>query len=210
MEFAVIAMIIIFFVISSSSKVKRAKSYDQSKILAEERAKKMEEEAAVAEAARHSRVAQINSTVQPTISSRVGTAQYGAQWQCSCGQGGNRGEFCTNCGRARQQNGSMSFVSGEGKGSEGAANRAKANIKPKLRHVVEPASGKTAHAHMETSMEPNNVVCEEAYTQPEYDAYTQNETNSAYSVDITDRNAAITGILYSEILGKPKALRNAR
>ena len=44
------------------------------------------------------------------------------------------------------------------------------------------------------------------YTEAE-DAYSGAEQRAAYAVDMGDREKIIQGILYSEILSKPKALR---
>ena len=57
-------------------------------------------------------------------------------------------------------------------------------------------------------MAGRDVPCEDSYAETEAaDAYSSTEQSTAYSVDITNRERIIQGVLYSEILGKPKALR---
>ena len=62
------------------------------------------------------------------------------------------------------------------------------------------------HSHTEASISGREAKCEERYTEAE-DAYSGAEQRAAYAVDMGDREKIIQGILYSEILSKPKALR---
>lgn len=77
--------------------------------------------------------------------------------------------------------------------------------KPSLNHVVKPMT-ESHHSHTEASISGREAKCEEHYTEAE-DAYSGAEQRAAYAVDIGDREKIIQGILYSEILSKPKALR---
>lgn len=77
--------------------------------------------------------------------------------------------------------------------------------KPSLNHVVKPMT-ESHHSHTEASISGREAKCEERYTEAE-DAYSGAEQRAAYAVDMGDREKIIQGILYSEILSKPKALR---
>ncbi len=125
---------------------------------------------------------------------------------CSCGYENAPGsKFCHKCGQKLIQatSGSMNYASSEGLSTEGES----AARGTTLRHVVKPMT-ESHHFHTESSMTGRDVPCEDSYAEAEVaDAYSNAEQDAAYSLDITDREKIIQGVLYSEILGKPKALR---
>lgn len=132
----------------------------------------------------------------------------GNPWICTCGYENSAGsKFCHQCGKkfapAVAQSGSLDYNSSEGLSTEGES----AARGTTLRHVVKPMT-ESHHSHTESSMAGRDVPCEDSYAETEAaDAYSSTEQSTAYSVDITNRERIIQGVLYSEILGKPKALR---
>ena len=120
-------------------------------------------------------------------------------------------KFCRQCGAARAQSGSMNYASSEGRSTEGGGGLKRPPLaretmpKPSLSHVVKPMT-ESHHSHTEASIFGREAKCEERYTEAE-DAYSGAEQRAAYAVDMGDREKIIQGILYSEILSKPKALR---
>ena len=152
-----------------------------------------------------------------------GAAPAGTAWRCSCGET-NRAtaKFCTRCGKPRY-GGSMNYASTEGRGRspEGApapSQNRKAKVAPQGRvhpatasvtqHVVKPLT-ESSHRHVESSM----IGVQECHEPPEFqmkerDAYAQEKERELfpYGLDF-GKDAVLQGVLYAEILGKPKALR---
>lgn len=131
-------------------------------------------------------------------------------WACTCGFYNAQGNFCRQCGRSRAagMSGSLEYISTEGMSLDKSPRKRGGAVRPSLKHVVEPVT-ESRHSHTESSMYGSAMDCEEEYNEQK-DAYGDTANNTAYSVDMSDRDAVIQGVLYSEILGKPKALRSAR
>lgn len=203
------------------------------------------------------------SAIAPRVAPTAQTT--GPGWQCVCGRDNATGaEFCTKCGRNREQalGGSLVYNSKEGAGNPGSliyASTEGASVagnsegysiegqgagnlvaaKPKLRHGVRPGT-ETRHSHTESSMTGLGEQCTEdydpfthdqydqkgdAYSQKAGDSYAQKPGDSyaqragdAYAIDRDARMIAYglklnevsdiaRGVLYAEILSKPKALR---
>lgn len=156
----------------------------------------------------------------PNVEARVG-----APWTCSCGRTNPAdAAFCVKCGRTRSESvsGSMEYSSSEGmagSSTEGMASgtgegvgsdvrNRRAAIKTELRHVVAPMT-ESSHSHTESSITGGEPPCEEDYGAPHEGAYELNRMPAVlpYGITLKGRRALIEGVLYSEILGKPKALR---
>lgn len=188
-----IIIAIAWLIYASIAKKKKAEQQAQ-------RQKKLNDNVAAAE-----RQAAFDAPRQP------GAVQHGA-WTCSCGYtNAASSKFCRQCGTAYAMNGSMNYASSEGMSVEGGGGLkrqplARENMpKPSLKHVVKPMT-ESSHSHTESSIFGDKVKCDELYTEIE-DAYSGTEQHTAYAVDMADREGIIQGILYSEILSKPKALR---
>ena len=174
------------------------------------RQRKLNENVAEAEAETSSLHAKTQAAA-PRVAPTVGVSQNGA-WTCGCGYRNTaNSKFCRQCGAARAQSGSMNYASSEGRSTEGGGGLKRPPLaretmpKPSLNHVVKPMT-ESHHSHTEASISGREAKCEERYTEAE-DAYSGAEQRAAYAVDIGDREKIIQGILYSEILSKPKALR---
>lgn len=77
------------------------------------------------------------------------------------------------------------------------------------RHVVKPLT-ESAHGHVESSISGVDASCHtpDDPILEEEDAYRISEGTAAPQFSLAfDRNAAVQGLLYAEILGKPRALR---
>ena len=173
-----------------------------------QRQRKLNENVAEAEAETSSLHAK-TQTAAPRVAPTVGVSQNGA-WTCGYRNTANS-KFCRQCGAARAQSGSMNYASSEGRSTEGGGGLKRPPLaretmpKPSLNHVVKPMT-ESHHSHTEASISGREAKCEERYTEAE-DAYSGAEQRAAYAVDMGDREKIIQGILYSEILSKPKALR---
>lgn len=175
-----------------------------------QRQRKLNENVAEAEAETSSLHAKTQAAA-PRVAPTVGVSQNGA-WTCGCGYRNTaNSKFCRQCGAARAQSGSMNYASSEGRSTEGGGGHKRPPLaretmpKPSLNHVVKPMT-ESHHSHTEASISGREAKCEERYTEAE-DAYSGAEQRTAYAVDMGDREKIIQGILYSEILSKPKALR---
>lgn len=208
-----------------SSKADRARAADAAKARSRE---DMAEQAARAEQrAEHYR--QQRREAAPAAAPERST-----RWRCRCGKDNEaNASFCTACGKARF-GGSMNAPTFEGRGvslegravsAEGmsAADAYMPGVKRQevkapsttvpggakaARHVVKPLT-ESHHSHVESSISGVSAACDvqDDPVPVEEDAYRIEEAAApAYSFSF-DRNAAVQAILYSEILGKPKALR---
>ena len=154
------------------------------------------------------RAQQANQRPAGNAASSAPKKKLGNPWICTCGYENSAGsKFCHQCGKkfapAAAKSGSLDYDSSEGLSTEGES----AARGTTLRHVVKPMT-ESHHSHTESSMAGRDVPCEDSYAETEAaDAYSSTEQSTAYSVDITNRERIIQGVLYSEILGKPKALR---
>ncbi len=108
------------------------------------------------------------------------------------------------------QTGSLSYASTEGMqgdSTEGIGARVSTNVsasvKSRVSHTVRPVT-ESAHAHEETSITgimpdcPDETIEEKAVSAPKAPLLR------------FDHEAVVSGLIYSEILGRPKALRHAR
>ncbi|MBE5784841.1 MAG: hypothetical protein E7330_03490 [Clostridiales bacterium] len=157
------------------------------------------------------------------------------RWRCRCGcDNEENASFCTACGKARA-GGSMnaattegraaSFegmsVSGEGMSAPGAYMsgvkrrevKAPSTTVPgtakAAKHVVKPLT-ESVHSHVESSIAGIEKDCHvpEDTAPMEEDAYRIEEAAGPAGISLAfDRNAAVQGLLYAEILGKPRAMR---
>lgn len=160
-----------------------------------------------------------------------------ARWRCRCGKdNAANANFCVACGRPRfsSTSGSMNVtttegratsvegraVTGEGMSAAGAylAGAPRKSAAPSVtvpgtakaaRHVVKPLT-ESDHTHMESSISGVDAGCHvpDAPVPEEDDAYRIRENSSAPAFFLAfDRSAAVQGLLYAEILGKPRAMR---
>ena len=93
---------------------------------------------------------------------------------------------------------------------EGPTSRTQVSISSNLteiqsteQHRLSP-SYRTGHAHQETSMSGFEENCPPTLSPAAAAAARQSAAPAAFS---WDQNAVLSGLIYSEILGKPKALR---
>lgn len=78
-------------------------------------------------------------------------------------------------------------------------------VRPSVSHTVKPFT-ESEHAHTESSI-TGIEECENEYAVPEVERTDAvNAPEAQFNLKLDAENAAL-GILYSEILGKPKALR---
>ena len=164
-------------------------------------------------------------TAQPSV--RMGRPGPDA-WRCTCGNANAAGTvYCTRCGRGRAETftsgslayesheGMAAYGSGEGDSTEGARGTGTLSAaKPSLRHIVK-ASSESAHTHAETSITGLSGDCEaeEPFADdsaPDEDAYALGQKKRAlpYGLALNTPGDLARGLLYAEILAKPKALRN--
>ncbi len=139
------------------------------------------------------------STMQPTVrtssvTTRVHTPQYSGSmaYDSMEGVGGTQG---------------TAFGSTEGMGGTQGRSELAGNF-DKPRHIVTP-SHETGHAHTESSITGISDCAPDA--QPlefeHEDAYSGvGKSTQALKLDIS-RNAVLQGVIFSEILGKPRALK---
>ena len=234
MEFIII-IAIIFAVINANNKKKQAEQQKQAQQRqADVRSLEADETRAAErlrdyQAERQKRqergvqaaAAPMERTAPQGAPARPGEGQ-GSAWRCACGTT-NRGaaKFCTSCGKPRY-GGSMNYASSEGTGAstEGRAapgslgvpgpgmGRVHAAHVSAARHVVKPLTEST-HRHVESSITGIEECREPQVPEPhERDAYADSmeETRLPYGLTF-GKNAVAQGVLYAEILGKPKALR---
>lgn len=225
----IVILAIIFAVVNSVNKKKQAEQKRQAAQRQADVRSLEEDEARAAErlrdyqAERQRQQSRQAGTAAPVTraAAQPGEGQ-GSAWRCACGTV-NRGtaRFCTACGKARY-GGSMNYASSEGSGVSGEGSAAPGSLgtpvrqgKPRpaaasvTRHVVKPLT-ESAHRHVESSL-TGIEDCHEAPERQvqERDAYATQNTETAqlpYGLAF-GRDAAVQGMLYAEILGKPKALR---
>ncbi|MDO4567335.1 MAG: zinc ribbon domain-containing protein [Clostridia bacterium] len=118
--------------------------------------------------------------IQPRVSARVAAAARTCR-HCGRAVAGDRAQFCPHCGRPL---------------AEAGASRVTA-------HVVRPAVGGAAHAHTESSM-TGIVDCPPALDLDAVRVEVEEPAAQAFSLS---KDELVRGIVLSEILGKPKALR---
>lgn len=157
-----------------------------------------------------------------------------SRWRCPCGRDNDaNASFCTACGKARF-GGSMNARTWEGRGaslegravsSEGRSDAGaympgvkRQEVKTTsttapggakaARHVVKPLT-ESSHSHVESSI--SGVAAECAVPDDpvpvDEDAYRIEEAAAPVYSFAFDRSAAVQGLIYSEILGRPKARR---
>ena len=207
---------LIMKVVQSGAKKQKGETPEQARqraAIEAARAARQREEA-------DARRAATGRTMQPTI--RPGVSSTLGGWTCRCGrENAQSARFCTKCGRARGDSvsGSMAYASAEGAASmegaayastEGEGSNVRINpnpAKPKLRHVVKPVT-ESDHSHTEGGV-AGAEPCYEGYEQPDEDAYEISTSTRAlpHGLTLIGREALIRGVLYSEIIGKPKALQ---
>lgn len=223
----VIFFVIAIFVINVIAKANQQKRRQEAQRQSAQRNVRQQEELAAAEEARRRAVeagrrsAGLSPTVRPSV-------QPGASgWHCVCGRDNRSGSaFCVKCGRKREEGatGSLEYVSTEGEAlrgdTEGYSTEGRGldgtlvAAKPSLRHVVRPVT-ESRHAHTEESMEGREAECAEDYDQQ--DSYEQTGRD-AYALDaearelpfgirLADKGDVLRGLVYAEILAKPRALR---
>ena len=215
MEIFIIILIIVAVV--NASKKKQAEAEQQRRKAAAAATRTTADEKARAEARLRDYQAQRQKsgprpTVAPTVN-RPSTPQTGT-WYCTeCGARNNTSSrFCTECGKPRRvanASGSMEYESTEGLGStEGRARPVSVSI----RHVVKPMT-ESDHSHVESSATGIEEDCYDAFDEPtaptrEKDAYAIGGERRSLPYGLAfNKNAAVQGLLYAEILGQPKARR---
>lgn len=213
MEVFFIIIVVAFIVMSSTAKANADKKRREQQ--AAEAARRANYEAQQAE---RTRQAAPRQAARPAVSPRVGG------WHCACGaDNAASAGFCTRCGRPRAEaaTGSLAYASSEGTGTGGSlggvSNEGRGGYegepahapKTTLRHAVKPVT-ESRHAHTEESITGGGEPCTESYEEDVHaDAYSL-ETGVhtlPYGLTFTDKDEVIRGLLYSEIFGKPKALR---
>lgn len=129
-------------------------------------------------------------------------------WDCTCGYKNTAAsKFCRQCGKARGASGSLAYNSSEGISMEGSIKPAvpRSAPTPMLKHVVAPLN-ESGHSHTESSISADFGECSETYAEIE-DAYSIANPGAAYAAELRNKDKLIQGIILSEILNKPKALR---
>lgn len=228
-----VLLLIIFAVVNASKNKKQAQQQEQARKRQADVRSLESEQARAAERLRDyqaQRQRQGNPAAAPgaPMAPAVRTAgqgtstQPGGAWRCTCGETNRAAaRFCTACGKARY-GGSMNYASTEGGGvsAEGAAAPGSlGGTKPLqarphpvtasvTQHVVKPLTEST-HRHVESSMTGIEECHEPAVPQPhERDAYARGAERAELPYGLVfNRDAVTQGVLYAEILGKPKALR---
>lgn len=227
-----ILLAIIFAVVNASKNKKQAQQEQARKRQADVRSLEADEARAAerlldyqAQRQRQGSPAAAPSTpMAPTVrAARHGAStQPGGAWRCTCGETNRAAaRFCTACGKARY-GGSMNYVSTEGGGVSAEGSAAPGSLggtKPLqarphpvtasvTQHVVKPLTEST-HRHVESSMTGIEECHEPAVPQPhERDAYARSAEQAELPYRLMfNRDAVTQGVLYAEILGKPKALR---
>ncbi len=151
--------------------------------------------------------------------------------RCGRARAANRASTATNAANMAAM-GSMAYASTEGAGSmgslggasgegmggtgslggsapQGPARRKGDPIKSTLRHAVQPVT-ESGHGHVESSITGVEGPCAEDYTDAHSeDAYALSTAGHElpFGMKLDERDSVIQGMLYAEILGKPKALR---
>lgn len=224
-----ILLAIIFAVVNASKNKKQAQQEQARKRQADVRSLEADEARAAErlrdyQAQRRRQGSPTAAPMAPTVrTAGQGTStQPGGAWRCTCGETNRAAaRFCTACGKARY-GGSMNYASTEGGGvsAEGAAAPGSlGGTKPLqtrphpvaasvTQHVVKPLTEST-HRHVESSMTGIEECHEPAVPQPhERDAYARGTEQAELPYGLVfNRDAVTQGVLYAEILGKPKALR---
>lgn len=141
---------------------------------------------------------------------------------------GARGSLAYSSTEGMAGGGDMEGYSTEGRDAAGELVAAK----PSLRHTVRPAT-ESGHSHTESSMTGGGEACAEEYDQYTHDGYDQKgdaysqktadgyaqKAGDAYAIGreaqglpfglrLNEAGDLARGLLYAEILGKPKALRS--
>ncbi len=223
MEFIFIIAVIVISVVNAHNKKKK-----QAEAAAKRRAdvRSLEGESARADerlrdyqAQRQQRTARREAPAAPAVpTARAAKRPADPAWRCTCGAANREGTFCTACGRARY-GGSMGYVSSEGRGASGEGMSAPVMkperpegsprpAAPTVRHIVKPLT-ESGHSHVESSISG----IEDCYDTPEAetpagDAYAIGGEERTLPYGLTfNQSAAVQGLLYAEILGKPKGLR---
>lgn len=217
MQVFFIIIVVAFIVMSSVAKSNAGKKQHEQQ--AHEAAQRAKFEQQQAEQARQQANAP-RPVMRPTVSGRVSAGA----WHCACGADNTvSAAFCTRCGRPRAQaaSGSLAYASSEGGGGVGSLGGTSGEgmgsyegepshtPKSSLRHAVKPVT-ESNHAHTEESMTGGGEPCTEDYDEDIHlNAYSMEgkEHIIPYGLTFSDKDEVVRGMLYSEIFGKPKALR---
>ena len=124
-------------------------------------------------------------------------------------QGSLKGRSAEGLGTGR----SMPGVSFEGKNTVPAA--ASHSVRTDAPHVVQSVT-ESSHYHIESSMTGITPPCAPEPAPPTQAQQAQTNADAAYDLPalaglrhfVFDRGSVVQGLLYGEILGKPKALRH--
>lgn len=225
-----VLLLIIFAVVNASKNKKQAQQQEQARKRQADVRSLESEQARAAErlrdyqAQRQRQGSPTAASMAPTVrTAGQGTStQPGGAWRCTCGETNRAAaRFCTACGKARY-GGSMNYASTEGSGVSAEGSAAPGSLggtKPLqarphpvtasvTQHVVKPLTEST-HRHVESSMTGIEECHEPAVPQPhERDAYARGTERAELPYGLVfNRDAVTQGVLYAEILGKPKALR---
>lgn len=221
-------IIILIIVLIAVNTVAKARKTGGSKPPPERPA--VQDPAASPDALRRLEEAQRRAAARPSVRPAVQSADVSWRWRCSCGHDNAPGAaYCTRCGRGRAQieGGSLAYDSAEGMslrgGTEGYSTEGRAlgtlvATKSSLSHMVRPSS-ESSHTHAETSLTGYEPCPEEPPSDPldpldpdqpySADAYALGAATRTlpYGIDLHGARSLARGVLYAEILAKPKALR---